>query len=172
MHHTLCRNYKNLNGKKKSFTFFYSTCIWILKRKWSNYNLYKEKVYAIFETPTQHTCGVSRSNKKWIHVLKITSQQLKLLKIKRQKYPLNFQSPAVKTTRVFLFLKVKIFSLSLLSLAPLSLSSKRLTFGTIICLIFITKSYLNWFYLMLQDRYNHGFGFKSLLWGWDLGAFI
>ena len=54
----------------------------------------------------------------------------------------------------------------------LSLSSKRLTFGTIICLIFLTKSYLNWFYLMLQDRYNHGFGFKSLLWGWDLGAFV
>ena len=69
-----------------------------------------EKVYSVFEIPTQHTYGVSKTNTKLTDGLKITTQQLKLFKIKRHKYPLNFHYPA---TLPFLLLQNKKFHLSL-----------------------------------------------------------
>ena len=55
-----------------------------------------EKVYNVSETPTQHKCGVSRTNEKLTNGLKITTHQFKLFKIKKYKYSLNFQSPPSK----------------------------------------------------------------------------
>ena len=69
-----------------------------------------EKVYSVFETPTQHTYGVSKTNTKLTHGLKITTHQLRLFKIKRHKYLLNFHYPA---TLPFLLLQNKKFHLSL-----------------------------------------------------------
>ena len=36
---------------------------------------YKEKVYSVFKTPTQHTCGVSKTNENLTNGLKITIHQ-------------------------------------------------------------------------------------------------
>ena len=47
----------------------------------------QEKVYSVSETPTQHTCGVSKANENLTNGLKITTHQLKLYKTKRHKYP-------------------------------------------------------------------------------------
>ena len=44
-----------------------------------------EKVYNVPETPTQHKCGVSRTNEKLTNGLKITTHQFKLFKIKKYK---------------------------------------------------------------------------------------
>ena len=59
-----------------------------------NFVCASEKVYSVSETPTQHTCDVSKTNEKLTNGLKITSQQLRLHKTKRHKYPLNFHYPA------------------------------------------------------------------------------
>ena len=52
------------------------------------------------------TCGVSKTNTKLTHVLKITTQQLRSLKIKRHEYPLNFHIPPIF---LFFFSKTKFF---------------------------------------------------------------
>ena len=70
----------------------------------------KEKVYSVSETPTQHTCGVSKTNEKLTNILKITTHQLRLHKKKRHKYPLIFPHP---TTLPFPLLQNKKFHLSL-----------------------------------------------------------
>ena len=46
-----------------------------------------EKVYSASETPTHHTCGVSKTNENLTNGLKITTHQLRLHKTKRHKYP-------------------------------------------------------------------------------------
>ena len=40
------------------------------KKKSSNQALHTEKVYSVLETPTQHTCGVSKTNEKLTNGLK------------------------------------------------------------------------------------------------------
>ena len=65
------------------------------KKKSSNQALLTEKVYGVSETPTQHTCGVSKTNEKLTNGLKITTH-LRLFKIKKHKYSLNFQSSPSK----------------------------------------------------------------------------
>ena len=77
-----------------------------------------EKVYNVSETPTQHKCGVSRTNEKLTNRLKITTHQFKLFKIKKYKYSLNFQSPPSK--QHFPFFENQ-NSLSISALSPLSL---------------------------------------------------
>ena len=73
---------------------------------------FEDSIYSVSDTPTQHTCGASKTNKNLTNGLKITTHQ-RLFKIKKHKFSLNFQSRPSK--QHFLFLKIKIFSLSLLS---------------------------------------------------------
>ena len=51
-------NYSKANFQKKK------------KKKSSNQALHTEKVYSVLETPTQHTCGVSKTNEKLTNGLK------------------------------------------------------------------------------------------------------
>ena len=57
-----------------------------------------EKVYSASETPTHHTCGVSKTNEKLTNGLKITTHQFKLFKIKKIQILSKFSKPTVKTT--------------------------------------------------------------------------
>ena len=71
-------------------------------------NLEQEKVYSVFGTPTQHTCGVSKTNTKLTQRLKIRTQQLRLFKRKTRKYLLNFHYPATSSPKQ----KISPFSLT------------------------------------------------------------